>query len=686
MNGWNFGWNFPKAKHMYLKKHLLVLLFLVVGFLACPASKTDTGVKGGGGEKMNGNGRGEGNSGGGNNGGGNGGNNGGGGGGNEGGSSETKKEGNLSHWGLGDPNDPNVSIDGVEVDSSGNLVISHSTSVLSFMWLADTENGMVSKFDLSTRREVARYLSVTNRTCASGTCVVEPRITAVNSNPSRTAIDINGNAWVANRGFERLSSVTKIAADESDCIDRNGNGRIDTSRRQPDGSLTVLPLGEDECVLFTTLVCNEVSKDGSRNGARALAISKGAEGSSGDVWVGCYDEQAAYQLNSSNGQIIGGLPSGGRPGGRIGLGLKPYGAIVDSNQILWLSTYSTDVSDNSYVGLQGVDTRTREVIFKNGDTPVMEKPPVGGAFTRNNCGSYGLAIDSKNRVWLAGFEEQEWPNPNLGRNGIVSCFYEHVAGGRGTWRRCQLNDNNRFHAGRGIVVDVNDNVYMSSDRSSRLTRFRWNEQLNGGAGGCEFVPMRAPNGTSINTVDFSSIIPFTNPVTRLIGVGLDSDNNPWTVANNHQAIRVNLSDGTLVQTIRATGTGTGNVGNNKPTYYTYSDFTGYQLRNYTAPSGSYTRIMEGCARYSSWKSFSWEAVVPANTQLEVYVRFADTREALSTAERQGPLPAVSDNLSGLPRSVSTFMQLEFVLRSADRQSSPSIRNYGIEWACETPLN
>src|SRR5204862_1233934 len=47
--------------------------------------------------------------------------------------------------------------------------------------------------------------------------------------PSRTAVDWNGDVWVANRAFGGQSSVTKIANDMSECSDRNGAPGIQTS-------------------------------------------------------------------------------------------------------------------------------------------------------------------------------------------------------------------------------------------------------------------------------------------------------------------------------------------------------------------------------------------------------------------------------------------------------------------------
>src|SRR5207302_604902 len=78
----------------------------------------------------------------------------------------------------------------------------------------------------------------TNGCCARGpTGGGRTPVQLIRNRPSRTAVDFNGDAWVANRAHDsppNQSSVTKIAnknnsITDTDCIDRNGNGKIETS-------------------------------------------------------------------------------------------------------------------------------------------------------------------------------------------------------------------------------------------------------------------------------------------------------------------------------------------------------------------------------------------------------------------------------------------------------------------------
>ncbi|MCL2626540.1 MAG: hypothetical protein FWD46_06980 [Cystobacterineae bacterium] len=625
---------------MYSKKCLLLSLS-VAGLLACPADKTEAGGNRGEsatshvgigdyGDKVVAGGKDSGGSGW-----------------KKGGASEIQVKWNLENWGLGaggGVNVPNIVAEGVKADASKSLILGHS---LQHMWLTDSANDMVSKIDMRTGRELARYRSVSARECKAGQsaaeCEVSRPVISGNYYPSSTATDHEGNLWVANRGggandtSYRPGMVTKIAADESFCIDRNGNGQIDTSRDLNGNGIIEDDemVEDDECVLFSTRLC---TGSALHEGTRALAISGGAEGTAGDVWAGCYQNKTVYKLNSTNGVLVQ---------GPIHLGMKPHGAIVDGHQNLWLASEAANLTE-AY--LQGIDTQTGNILFKNhlGNAEGMQPPGVIGA-----CGFDGMALDSKDRLWFSGY----------GQPNIAACFYNpYVADNK--WRRCLLAEEN-FNSGRGIAVDVHDNVYMSSGTTGRLARFRWDDQREV----CEFVPMRGPGSSgnaTLNTVHLGI-------GDTLTGVDFDAGGNPWVVALGSEVARLDLGTGEISRMQHATESHT-------PRYHSYSNFIGYQQKPFRAPIGSYMQTLEGCPKHSSWKSVSWDAIVPVNTQLEVYVQVDNTREELSSSQRYGPFSVSPANLSGVPKS--SFMLLEFILISEDGKSSPRIHNYGMEWACE----
>ena len=98
----------------------------------------------------------------------------------------------------------------------------------SYIWIANSTEGTISKIDTQTMEEMGRYIV---REDSAGS-------------PSRTSVNMSGDVAVANR----LGGVTKVLANPEDCPDVNGDGVITTSTGQGD----VKAWGEDECVVWHT--------------------------------------------------------------------------------------------------------------------------------------------------------------------------------------------------------------------------------------------------------------------------------------------------------------------------------------------------------------------------------------------------------------------------------------------------
>ena len=94
---------------------------------------------------------------------------------------------------------------------SDQLQLSSETEPFNFIWVAVSSRGTAVKIDTKTGAVLGEYWTHPNM---SGT-----------SNPSRTTVDKNGNAWVANRGYTP-GSVTHYASVPTD---QNGDGVITTS-------------------------------------------------------------------------------------------------------------------------------------------------------------------------------------------------------------------------------------------------------------------------------------------------------------------------------------------------------------------------------------------------------------------------------------------------------------------------
>ncbi|MCC7536939.1 MAG: hypothetical protein IT379_12035 [Deltaproteobacteria bacterium] len=219
--------------------------------------------------------------------------------------------------------------EGVIVDEEGALTLGRMETMSFFVWVAAMDEGTVSKLDSRTNMEVARYPAV-GAMAPAGT---RPWNEACNwmdqgNCPSRTAVDQNFDAFVANRAFGNQGSVTKYANREEDCIDRNANGTIDTSRdANGDGSIDISNPAEfvgpdDECILWTASV-------GGANGVpRAMSIGLAPpDGIVGDVWVGLFNQTQACRLSSATGATVGCYDIGG---------FHPYGAATDGDGRIWM--------------------------------------------------------------------------------------------------------------------------------------------------------------------------------------------------------------------------------------------------------------------------------------------------------------------------------------------------------------
>ncbi|MDP1828562.1 MAG: hypothetical protein Q8L48_35175 [Archangium sp.] len=533
--------------------------------------------------------------------------------------------------------------EGVKLDPNGHVVLNQGAAEFYFMWIANDSRGWVSKYDTRTGREVGRYFSVIPKDCSNSAgppCaggVVHQMRADQSWHPSRTALDLFGDMFVANRGTGKQGSVTKIANDPSSCIDRNGNGTIETSRDiNGDGQISIAPAdGEmiipsdmanpatyDECVLFTKPL--GAPPPGGEVTGRALAVSAGAEGTAGDLWAGIWFEQRMYKLSTANGELMPVSPGGLN---YVQLSFGPYGAIVDRLQRLW-------VVEPGVAHLALINTVTGALVSQT-----IQNTP--------ECQAYGIGIDGKNRVWLPGWTL-----------GPFACRYDHSTG---TWTKFDFSaarspQGTSFEWGRGIAVDTMGRVFMSGygGATAQLIRFDAETGAVIPFGTAQFIDMSDANtGGSI-------------------GVGLDADGHPWVNNSSGNASKVDNVTGAVTRTPQQ-----------PPGLYTYSDFTGYQLRNFTAPRGTYRKDFEACDADNEWRTLTWDALTPPNTSIQVFVKAANTQAELasSTLVRYGPFSTSPVDLvnAGVPRT--KFLRVEFVLRSVDGQSTPVLRGFNLVWLC-----
>jgi DNA-binding beta-propeller fold protein YncE len=200
-----------------------------------------------------------------------------------------------------------------------------------YIYIANSGDNTVSKIRTSDAVEVGRFL--------------------VGNNPSRTAVDGRGDAWIAMRGdisddgSGPLENVVKLAGD---CI----------PKVKP-------PTPTRECILL------DVPKVG--NLLRGIAVD-----ARNNIWVGAYATQEAILLDGQTGVTLT----------KVGMPGHPYGIAMDENGYLWVSAHSATYASGS---VYRVDPVLGQVDVKLGATEL------------ENHATYGLAADGEGGIWYAAF-------------------------------------------------------------------------------------------------------------------------------------------------------------------------------------------------------------------------------------------------------------------------------------------
>lgn len=228
----------------------------------------------------------------------------------------------------------------------------------SYIWIANSSESTLSKINTRTLVEEGRYYT---RPDLSG-------------NPSRTSVSVDGRAVaVANR----MGGITKVFALEEDCIDRNGNGAIETSSG---GAGSMLDFEDEECIAWHTPFPDATTQrpiawtTGTYNPATCQyenqqIWSVSGNGSSGTS-CGDSDGVYVYRLDGETGDIADELHL---PDVDCGISLGPYGAAVDYNNDLWVYIWT-------------------EFTILHVEHDTLAHETISG-------GSYGITVDSNGRVW-----------------------------------------------------------------------------------------------------------------------------------------------------------------------------------------------------------------------------------------------------------------------------------------------
>ncbi len=427
-------------------------------------------------------------------------------------------------------------LDGISPDSG--LRLNTSTFTYADVWIANSAENTVSRLNSTTGALIGTF--------PSG-----------GSSPSRTAVDLDGNAWVANRAFSTQGTVTKFRG--GDCT----------------GS----------CTIFT------VNVGGVDAVLRALAVD-----ANNNAWVGAFNERRIYELRGSDGAILN----------TYNIPIRPYGFAIDRDGILWVA----GIQD----GIGAFDTRTR----------TWRGNYVIPACSGGDSQAYGIAIDSAGNVWT------------------------------GTWNCDRLARLNRadFDAGRPVTITTFQGSGMDNTRGVAIDGdgFVWtvasfNDRLY------KFDPRTNTFVGSYATCD------------QPTGVGIASDGTIWVGCYSSNNAYHHRADGSL---IAGTNTGAGP--------YSYSDLTGFQLRNFTAPRGFWRQVFDCGFTGCSFDQATWTASVPASTTLTA--RFRTSTNNVDWSAWSG---TYTTSPAALDLPLGRYLQVELQMTTSVDEVSPVLTSFNIGW-------
>ncbi len=530
--------------------------------------------------------------------------------------------------GTGNPWMPDgINSDGVTVDpTDGALVLGVLGLNSPGVWVSNMNDGTISRLDPATGREIGRYYSarpdaVNNARPGNEYC----NWSYTGNCPSRTAVDQNFDCYIANRAFGSQGTLTKIAADLRRCVDRNGNGRIDTSTDvNGDGRITQSNPMEffgvnDECILWTVPV-------GGVNGVpRSLAIGVAPPGVDvGDVWVGNYNTAVAYRFRPTDGALLGSVTMCATVG-RTNRCMNSYGAAADVRGRIFM--WSINYGGGYQLG------------YIN---------PTSGTFTWTAQQPYGSS----------GYGMTYYINADGSREYIFSALW-----GSSSVARYDILANNWIRADapgnpRGMAADINGNVYAAG----------WDRSRYGGGGQTRLWRW------DTDLANFSEA--WSAPsASQFMGVGVTFDNAVWLIGNGGaRGARLAPDRGSWVESPSVFS---------GP--YTYSDFIGYGLNVFANPRGHYAFVTDaGPDCDQRWETVEWNATTPVGTSVEVWVRSASTSADLGAQAWIGPFRTSPANLRMAPGPVPNgrFLEMDIRMETTDRRLTPRVYSAAATGYCD----
>lgn len=495
----------------------------------------------------------------------------------------------------GAPFDPEAhDSENVSVDPDGALVLElGGGSGAGYIWISNSGEDTVAKINTDTYVEEGRYKLV-------GT----DGIGSIGRDPSRTSVDLSGDAYVGSRDGHAL---TRVSVKGDACPDTNGDGVVTTSH----GPTEILPFGQDDCVRWQTELMGTIRGVAVQEFPAETMVTQVPDGppiitekpGNKFVWVGNTESQL-WKIDAETGAIVIAMTAPA----------PVYGLALSGDGRLWISS---GPSDGTAMGV--VDTKQCVDDASCGVAPcqvacVGTQCPAdcdGAALARIEMGpqsNYGITVDCKQRVWLTsllGAMRRYDPAAPAGTRLVLAV--PPGAPPESLFAASQLH---------GVGADRHGWVWGAG--MIRVTRIHQ------------------------ETFESAQILP-----AEAKGIAIDSRGKVWGVGMIGSAIVIEPGPGVMDNPIVHT-----QAGLVQP--YTYSDMTGQQLRNATNAPGHYRHLFEGCAAGGAlgteWFDLSFDVETPAGSWVVFSVRAGNTPEELASAlwVQAAAVPGVSGHVPITP--------------------------------------
>lgn len=310
-----------------------------------------------------------------------------------------------------------------------------------------------------------------------------------------------------------------------------------------------------------------------------------------------------------------------------------YGLAIDSKGMLWTSP-GTAGSNNRYIARFNTNLPVTDPKFYNSWEMIAHQ-------------YYGIVVDKNDDIWYG-----LWGSSHKNTQ-IIAKVTHNIENDTITEQlfAAPEAESSSLSGGRGVAIDGDDNIWAVFSNSNRLVK------LDGA-------------GNYLGDWDTKGGTP--------VGVGIDSDGDIW-VNNNSGNNTVEFKKDTMIATSIEVGS--------KP--YTYSDMTGFNLRNFVSPSGSFTFIFDSGRTDNDaiFDSAEWIATTPNNSSVTIEGRAANSTTAFDLLDASAPVWSDPITTSGdsfiwssIDKPQGRYLQVKVTLKLGDTpDDKPILKDIKINW-------